>query len=57
MSHQVEKEEKIACHVCRKIIPKAAALHAEGKEYVHYFCNTACLEHWKNKQVTKDSDS
>jgi len=46
-----EKEErKIACDVCRKLIPKAAALHAEGKEYVFHFCNIECLDYWKNHQ-------
>ena len=28
-----KKEEKIACHVCKKMIPKAAAVHPEGEEY------------------------
>jgi len=44
-----EKEEKkIACHVCKKLIPKAAALHAEGEEYVLHFCNIDCLDYWNN---------
>jgi len=42
-------EEKIACHVCQKLIPKAAALHTEGQEYVFHFCNVECLDHWKKK--------
>jgi hypothetical protein len=45
-----EDKEKIACEVCRKMIPKAAALHAEGRDYVLYFCNIDCLDYWKNKQ-------
>lgn len=45
-----EKEEKIACHICQKIIPKAAALHAEGKEYVLHFCDIECLDYWKNQK-------
>jgi len=45
-----DEEEKIACHVCRKMIPKAAALHAEGKDYVLHFCNIECLDFWKNKK-------
>lgn len=32
-----EDKEKIACHVCKKMIPKAAAVHSEGKEYVFDF--------------------
>ena len=47
-----EKEtEKIACHVCQKMIPKAAALHAEGKEYVLHFCDISCLDHWQKEQA------
>jgi hypothetical protein len=42
--------EKISCHVCKKLIPKATALHAEGQEYVHHFCDTECLDYWKEKQ-------
>lgn len=44
-----EKEEKIACHICQKMIPKAAALHAEGKEYVFHFCDIECLDYWKDQ--------
>jgi hypothetical protein len=44
------KEGKIACHVCKKMIPKAAALHAEGEEYVLHFCNIGCLDYWKSQQ-------
>lgn len=42
-------QEKIPCQVCRKMIPKAAALHAEGRDYVHYFCDTKCLVHWQKE--------
>jgi len=55
-----EDNEKIACHVCKKMIPKAAAVHAEGAEYVHYFCDTSCLAFWednKDKDKDKKSDS
>jgi hypothetical protein len=45
-----EKEGKIACHVCKKMIPKAAALHAEGEEYVLHFCDIGCLDYWKSQQ-------
>lgn len=49
-----EEQEKIACHVCRKEIPKSAALQAEGQDYVYYFCNTECLNYWKkNKEKDK----
>jgi YHS domain-containing protein len=45
-----EEQEKIECHVCKKEIPKAAALNAEGGGYVHYFCNTSCLTFWEEKE-------
>ncbi|MFB0565443.1 MAG: DUF3330 domain-containing protein [Candidatus Aminicenantaceae bacterium] len=45
-----EDIEKISCHVCKKIIPKAAALHAEGEAYVHYFCESECLDYWKKEK-------
>jgi len=46
-------DEKIACHVCQKMIPKAAAIHAEGKEYVLHFCNIDCLDYWKAQEKKK----
>ncbi|TET20176.1 MAG: DUF3330 domain-containing protein [Candidatus Aminicenantes bacterium] len=48
-----EDKEKIACHVCKKMIPKAAAVHSEGKEYVLHFCNTECLDYWKEEKKEK----
>ncbi len=52
-----EHEDKIACHVCQQMIPKAAAIHAEGEEYVLHFCNLDCMEYWKRGQgkVGKES--
>lgn len=43
-------KEKIPCHVCRKEIPKDAAVHAEGRDYVLYFCSTECLDYWKKNK-------
>ena len=40
-----KEEEKIACHVCKKMIPKAAAVHSEG--------NTECLDYWKKETKEK----
>ena len=45
-----EEDEKISCHICQNEIPKAAALNAEGEEYVYYFCHSDCLEHWKERE-------
>lgn len=52
-----EENDKIACHICKKIIPKAAALHSEGEEYVLHFCNIECMDYWKKKEDKKNSDS
>ncbi|MFC2168740.1 DUF3330 domain-containing protein [Acidobacteriota bacterium] len=48
-----EKQEKISCHICKKEIPKTAAMTAEGKEYVLNFCDISCLDYWK-KDNKKD---
>jgi YHS domain-containing protein len=45
--------EKISCHVCQKEIPKAAALNAEGEEYVYYFCEDQCYLNWKKEKEAK----
>ena len=50
MTEKIEKKEKLACEVCRKEIPKAAALHAEGQDYVLHFCSIVCLDFWKKDQ-------
>lgn len=49
-----KEDEKISCHVCKKMIPRAAALHAEGQEYVLHFCDTGCLDYWKESVKKKD---
>jgi len=51
-----EEKEKIACHVCKKMIPKAAAVHSEGMEYVLHFCNTECLDYWKKEKKEKNKN-
>lgn len=54
----MKEEEKISCQVCKKIIPKAAAVHAEGEEYVLHFCNIECMDYWKKEQKEeKESNS
>lgn len=52
-----EDNEKIACHVCKKMIPKAAALHAEGEEYVLHFCDTSCLAFWEEDKKKEKKES
>jgi len=52
-----ENEEKIACHVCKTMIPKATAVHAEGEEYVLHFCNLDCLDYWKKEKKEKETET
>ena len=55
--NMTDENEKIACEVCKKMIPKAAAVHAEGEGYVHHFCDTSCLLFWekdKKKEEKKE---
>ncbi len=46
-------EKKIPCQVCKKLIPKSAALHPEGQHYVLYFCSTDCMDYWQEKNKEK----
>ena len=50
MTMSENPQEKVACHVCKKMIPKSAALHAEGQEYVLHFCDICCLDYWRKEQ-------
>ena len=52
----MKEEEKIACHVCKKEIPKAAAVHAEGQDYVLHFCNVECMDYWKKEEAKKQEE-
>ncbi|MBN1222124.1 MAG: DUF3330 domain-containing protein [Candidatus Aminicenantes bacterium] len=45
-----DDDKKIACHVCKKIVPKAAAVHTEGAGYVLHFCDTSCLTFWEENK-------
>lgn len=52
----MKEEEKISCHVCQKVIPKAAALNAEGEEYVLHFCDVGCMDYWKKEKEKKQKE-
>ncbi len=49
-----KNEKKIPCNVCKKLIPKAVALHPEGQDYVLYFCSTECMDYWQEKKEKKN---
>ena len=49
MSDQNE-QEKIPCEVCKKHVPRSAALTFEGSDYVIHFCSNECMaEYWKKE--------
>jgi hypothetical protein len=45
-----EEIKKIPCDVCKKEIPFATALRAEGRDYILYFCSPGCLDEWKKEK-------
>ncbi|MFC2158007.1 DUF3330 domain-containing protein [Acidobacteriota bacterium] len=53
MSNEHE-HEMISCAVCQKMIPKAAAVHAEGSEYVAHYCSSDCMVSHKEDSEKKD---
>ena len=40
-------EEKVACEVCLKEIPKSEAKSAEVNDYVLHFCGLECYAKWQ----------
>ncbi|MBS3818753.1 DUF3330 domain-containing protein [bacterium] len=52
-----KENKKIPCHECKKMIPKSAAVHAEGKDYVLHFCSIECMDYWKKKQKKEKKNS
>ena len=49
-----QNHEPISCEVCKKMIPKAAALNAEGEEYVLHYCSIECMDVYKKDKDKKD---
>ena len=49
-------EEKIICCVCKKEIPKSAAMSAEGEEYVRHYCSLECMDFYKKNKPDKKDD-
>ena len=52
---EVNKEarhvERVFCEVCAKVVPKSAALWAEAKDYVAYFCGADCYDNWRGARI------
>jgi hypothetical protein len=42
--------ERVFCEVCLKRVPKSAAVMAEAKECVAYFCGSDCYGKWSRQR-------
>jgi YHS domain-containing protein len=42
-----EEPEKVLCHVCQAVVPKATAVRASADGVVFYFCDDECLDLWE----------
>jgi hypothetical protein len=38
--------ESVSCEVCAKAVPRSAALQAESRDGIAYFCGTDCYDNW-----------
>jgi hypothetical protein len=41
--------QSVFCEVCLKSVPRSAALMAETRDYVAYFCGEACYAKWSRE--------
>lgn len=41
-------DERVACDMCLREVPRSEAIVPEAADYVAYFCGLECLEKWKN---------
>ena len=41
------------CEACLKLVPRAEALPAEGRDYVAYFCGRDCYDRWHRQRATR----
>lgn len=45
----IPDDERVACEVCLKEIPRSEAAVAEVADYVAYFCGLDCYDKWQAK--------
>jgi len=50
----VPDDERVACEVCLKEIPRSEATVAEVTDYVAYFCGLDCYDKWQAKGKAQD---
>jgi len=39
-------DEPVACHSCRREVPRSVATMSEGLDYVFHFCGPDCFASW-----------
>lgn len=47
--------ERVSCEICLKEVPRSAAVMAEVREYVAYFCGLECYEKWVEQRAGEPS--
>lgn len=53
MTKENKVEEKVACEVCLKEIPKSESKNVEVSDYVAHFCGLECYEKWQQSHEKK----
>ena len=43
--------ESVSCEVCAKAVPRSAALQAESRDGVAYFCGPDCYDNWSGTRT------
>lgn len=49
------EDEKVACEICIKEVPKSEAKSEEASDYVHHFCGLECYAKWKEQNKKKEN--
>ena len=47
---------QVSCGVCRKEIPRSAAIKDEARDYVYYFCGGECYQAWLGRSAERGSN-
>jgi YHS domain-containing protein len=49
--------DDVACHMCRKEVPRSTARSAEGRDYNYFFCSSGCEQRWSaNQRVDRERE-
>jgi hypothetical protein len=47
--------EQVSCEVCKKEVPRSAAVNFEVNDYVAHFCGLECYAKWKGRGTAEGS--